>query len=352
MQDSLFGDPEPIRPAPAKPGRAGTGAKVLPAVVDPALRQLAAGLPKSLRLGTSSWHFPGWNGLVWNGEYPEATLSKHGLPAYAQHPLLRTVSVDRGFYRPMTVAQHAAYAAQVPDDFRFVVKAPSLVTDAMIRNEDGRGLMVNHSFLDPERAFREFVEPALLGLGPKIGALVFQLSPLPTAWLTRMPQLLDQLDRMLAALPPLSPVAPDGVYAIEFRDPEFLQASVADDFIRVLKRHRATVCLGLHAKLPPIAGQLPLLRALWPGPLVCRWNLNAVHGAFGYADAKQQYAPFDRIIDPDPDTRNTLARVIAGTTKGGQNAFITLNNKAEGSAPRSILALAEAVRALWSDAPA
>lgn len=55
-------------------------------------------------------------------------------------------------------------------------------------------------------------------------------------------------------------------------------------------------CLGLHPKMPPIAAQLPILRALWPGPLVCRWNLNLKHGAFGYEKARDEYAPFNALV--------------------------------------------------------
>ncbi|MFX6450720.1 DUF72 domain-containing protein, partial [Acinetobacter baumannii] len=82
---------------------------------------------------------------------------KQGLAAYAAHPLLRTVSLDRNFYRPLTVSQYQRYAEQVPEDFRFVVKAPSLVTDALVRTEDGRGREPNPAFLNPELALREFV---------------------------------------------------------------------------------------------------------------------------------------------------------------------------------------------------
>jgi len=110
----------------------------------------------------------------------------------------------------------------------------------------------------------------------------------------------------------------------------------------------ATSCLCLHPKMPPIAEQLPVLRSLWPGPLVCRWNLNRRHGAFGYEDARDQYAPFDRMHDPDLETRGLLAKVIAGTIDRGQRAYVTISNKAEGCAPLSVLALAlaQAIQAL------
>jgi uncharacterized protein YecE (DUF72 family) len=339
MQDSLFDDsdtPASAAPAPDKRARSTAAAKVQPALADPAQQALAKALPPQLRLGTSSWFFPGWAGLIWDGDYEQPVLSKHGLKAYAQHPLLRTVSVDRSFYRALSASQFAAYAQQVPEDFRFVVKAPSVVADALVRGEDGRGMQPNPAFLDPALAVQDFVQPALDGLGAKVGALVFQLSPLPAPMLAQMPDLLQRLRRMLLALPALRPAAPDGVIAVEVRNLEFLTPAFAE----VLRETGATYCLGLHPKMPPISEQLPMLRALWPGPLVCRWNLNRLHGAYGYEEAKQLYEPFDKLVHPDPETRGTLARVIAATTGAGHAAYVTINNKAEGSAPLSVLALA------------
>lgn len=345
VQDSLFPDlspppeaptapPPPEAEAPAK--KKSRGATVAPMPADPALVELAAALPQGLRLGTSSWSYPGWANLVWDGEYAETVLSKNGLSALAQHPLFRTVSLDRNFYRALTASQYARYAAMVPADFRFVVKAPSLVTDATVRDESGRGTQVNPVFLNSEIAIQEFVQPALDGLGDRIGALVFQLSPIPSQLLADQPALLTRIGEMLEALPGLKQVAPDAVIAVEVRDPQLLCPAFAD----MLRSVGATFCMGLHAKMPPIEDQLPMLRALWPGPLVCRWNLHRRHGRFGYEDAEKLYGPFDKIVDPDPETRAALAKVIAGTTRAGQNAFVTVSNNAEGCAPLTIASLA------------
>ena len=355
MQDSLFDDPGAPAPSPAAAAAAAAAAPARkarkrkqdavapgPAPADPALQALAAALPPRLYLGTSSWNFPGWAGLVWDAaDHDAAVLSRQGLAAYAQHPLLRTAGIDRSFYRPMTTAQYAEHAAQVPDNFRFVVKAPSLVADALVRDSGGSGKQENEHFLNPALALEQFVQPALDGLGDKVGALVFQLSPLPPALL--QPQHLDdvlaRLRAMLLALPDLKSQAPDGVVAVEVRNPELLTPALAT----ALREAGATYCLGLHPRLPPIDEQLPLLRALWPGPLVCRWNLNRQHGAQGYEEARELYRPFNALVDPDPQLRATLARVIAGTTGAGFPAYVTVNNKAEGSAPLSVRALAQEV---------
>ena len=350
-QDSLFDDPPPPDPeaqAPAAPSThalsgppkvaaRARGARVMPAPPSPDLLALAEALPPRLYLGTSSWHFPGWQGMVWEGVHAQPTLSRQGLSAYAQHPLLRSVSLDRAFYRPLTASQYAQYAAQVPPDFRFVVKGPSLVCDALVRDEEGRGLQANPAFLDPALAAETFVRPALEGLGDRLGALVFQISPVPAALLADFAGLLQRLRALLQALPPLRPTAPDAVVAVEVRGAAWLTPA----FVQVLREAGATYCLGLHPRLPPIAQQLPLLRALWPGPLVCRWNLHRRHGAYGYEGAKGLYEPFDRLQDPDPETRGVLARIAGATAAAGHPAYVCINNKAEGSAPLSVQALAE-----------
>lgn len=358
MQNPLFPDDpaaaekppaqRPDKPARATAANAAVKDRVEAAIPTPEITALARRLPPTLRLGTSSWSFPGWTGLVWDRDYPQATLARDGLTAYARHPLLRTVSLDRAFYRPLTAAQYARYAAQVPDDFRFVVKAPSVVADALVRGDGGHGLQPNPAFLDAELAASGFLQPVTEGLGAKAGALVFQLSPLPPSLLARRTEVLDRLHAMLRGLHPawltLRAAAPDAVLAVEVRDAALLGPELA----HLLRDTGATYCLGGHARLPPLEEQLPMLRALWPGPLVCRWNLNSKHGAFGYEEARGLYEPFNRLVDEDLPTRETLARVIRATTGHSidgraLSAYITINNKAEGSAPRSVEALAAAV---------
>jgi uncharacterized protein YecE (DUF72 family) len=210
----------------------------------------------------------------------------------------------------------------------------------MVRGESGRGMQPNPSFLDPALASSEFIQPALDGLGDRIGALVFQLSPLPAYWVARKAEFFDRLSMMLQSLPPLRPAAPDGVIAVEVRNPETAWPGAGQRTQGEQGNLLPGPCTPKCRRLRP---QLPMLRALWPGPLVCRWNLHRKHGAYGYEDAKGLYEPFDRLVDPDPETRHSLARVIAATVGAGHNAYVTINNKAEGSAPLSVFELARAV---------
>ena len=333
----LFG---PLTGLPTLPSRSAE-APIRPATLPSSTFELAQALHEAfgdrLRLGTSSWHFPGWAGHVWAAACPQPRLSQQGLAAYAAHPLLRTVSLDRAFYRIVPEDEYAALARQVAaaPGFRFVVKAPALLTDAQQRDAaSGRATAINPHFLDPALALDTVLRPLQQGLGDTMGVLVLQLSPLPPPWRDDMKALLTRLDRLLDRLAPA--LQTDARVAVEVRDADLLTPTLA----ACLKAHGARYALGVHSRLPEVNDQLPLLRATWPGDFICRWNLQRGQQ---YAQARDAWAPFDRLRSEDPATRQALARVAVGTLRAGHRVWITINNKAEGCAPASVVALARAL---------
>lgn len=188
-QQALFADAEaaaaPHRIAPAEPERE---------CVELAA-QCRERFGDRLRLGTSSWSFGGWGRLVWARVHSTMELARHGLPAYARHPLFGCVSLDRSFYGPLDAAAYAGCASQVPRGFRFVVKAASAVCDASVRDDGGNASRPNPRFLDAQLALDECVLPAARGLGDALGAIVFQLSPLPRRWLDSYDEFLHDSKR-------------------------------------------------------------------------------------------------------------------------------------------------------------
>lgn len=294
-------------------------------------------LPRGIYLGTSSWQFPGWAGIVFEPPCTKCDLARNGLAAYAGHPLLRCVGLDRTYYAPLTREQFAEYANQVPADFRFVVKAPSALTDAYVRTAGGRPDRDNPRFLDASFALETFVQPCLEGLGEKCGALVFQFPPLGRSHVARPERIAERLEELLAALPQHLPGSSSmrPVYAVELRNPELLTTRLA----QALQASSARLCIGIHPRMSATA-QAALLARLPSGALVARWNL---HAGFAYDEAKAHYAPFDRLIDEDLASRMTLARLCAAAHRARQCAFVIANNKAEGSVPLTIFQLAEAI---------
>ncbi|MGD2045817.1 MAG: DUF72 domain-containing protein [Gemmatimonadota bacterium] len=326
-QLGLFGDEMLAEPPP------GVGA------VTPSkhVRALARRLPPTLRLGTSSWSFPGWDGIVYDRRTSQRMLAREGLPAYAEHPLFRTVGVDRTYYRPLEVADFREYAAVVPDDFRFLVKADRLVTSPLDPETPGVRAR-NPRFLDPSYAVDAVVAPFVEGLGAKAGVLLFQFPPIPANLVRGRQAFQEQLQRFLAALP-------EGpLYAVELRTPAFLDESYAD----VLESVGVAHCYNVHPAMAPIERQLALVQPFYQPALVVRWML---HSGLRYEAARDRYAPFDRLVDEDPESRDRIATTVLDVILAERPAFVIANNKAEGSSPLTLIRLAERICG-WTPASA
>lgn len=311
--------------APPQPGVA----PVAPALVPEELAAAATRLPASLRLGTSSWSFPGWAGIVYERSASETVLARHGLAAYARHPLLRTVGVDRTFYRPIPAEEFRAMADAVPDDFRFLVKADRMLTSAAHPAEVGiRG--TNPSFLDAAWAIDQVVGPMVEGLGAKAGPLLFQFPP--TA-----PNLVGGRDRFIERLHAFLDALPRGpLYAVELRTPAFL----TDTYAHALESTGATHCYTVHPTMSSLEEQLRVVRHYEQPAVVVRWML---HAGLAYEAARARYEPFDRIVDPDEDALGRITVAVLDALIAERSAFVVVNNKAEGSAPLSVFRLARRI---------
>ena len=184
-QLDLFGGTSAATPPRTRDAAAArAGAAVESRVPDAGHVALAHRLPPGLRIGTSSWSFPGWSGIVYDGTPSPARLARSGLQAYARHPLLRTVGLDRNYYAPLTVDDYAAYAAQVPVGFRFLVKAPEVLTMVRYPPHERYGVRrgtQNETFFDAAGAEEMLIGPVCEGLGDTLGVILFQLPPQP-AW--------------------------------------------------------------------------------------------------------------------------------------------------------------------------
>jgi hypothetical protein len=62
-----------------------------------------------------------------------------------------------------------------------------------------------------------------------------------------------------------------------------------------------------------------------------------------YEARKKACAPFDRIVDVQSEMRRHAVDLVLRSLRAGREVFVAVNNKAEGSAPLTIRALAEAL---------
>lgn len=296
-----------------------------------ALQVLARRLPSSLRFGTSSWSFPGWKGIVYTSSRSPSALARHGLREYARHPLLRTVGIDRSYYAPIPEIDLLRYAEQLPDGFPCCAKAPAGVTSMALLDDRGRPTATpNPDFLSPERFSVETLEPFARAFSGHAGPFIVELPPVGRQVRLSSAALCARLDRFLGALPrPFT-------CAVELRDAELLTPAYGD----VLRAHgaghvynywRAMPLPGRQADVvPPESLALVVIRLLMkPGT--------------EYEEQRERFRPFDRLVEPDEEMRREVAGLVARAAV--RPCFVLVNNKAEGSAPLTIRALAERVAA-------
>ena len=326
---------------------------VAPAPIDAAQTALAANLSTRVRLGTSSWSFPGWRGLVYAPKAPVASLASVGLAAYAHHPLHRTVGLDRSFYETPSERTYADLATLVPGDFRFMVKAhqactrPNLQADGTTRGDVAAARehgAANARFLDAAWATDHVIAPAVNGLGTRCGPILFQFPTLTLGAreaITDARHLLDRLHAFASALPR------GPRYAVEVRNEALFRGDACAQFAALLRDTGLVPGLGLIPTMPSAAVQARRLREAGWDPsrapcLLVRWLLGH---HLGYQEAKDRFEPFDTLAAPDASGRAEIAALVAACTAAGGESFVVINNKAEGSAPRSIPLLAESIRA-------
>jgi uncharacterized protein YecE (DUF72 family) len=293
----------------------------------PETRELAARLPAALRLGTMSWNYPGWRGVVYAANAPQRSLSALGLTAYARHPLLRTVEIDRTYYEPLPADAFRAYAVQVPDDFRFIVKAHDacvLVRFPPHARYGARAGQPNPLFLDPEHAARAVVAPAIEGLGAKLGVVMFQFPPQDVGTGAGFA---SRLGAFLSALPK------GPAYAVELRNADLVSAAYGE----ALAAAGAVHVHNVWSSMPSIAEQARRLPPATRRPLFVRWLFPR---GDSYEAAGSRYEPFSRLVDEDRGSRAAVADLVTRALAHDVPAIVTVDNKAEGCAPESITRLA------------
>ena len=205
-------------------------------------------------VGTSGFSYDEWKGSF----YPEDLPSKGRLTYYASK--LPTVEINNTFYRMPKASVLEGWGAQVPEDFRFVLKASQKIT--------------HMKRLKPECADEtEYLLRTAATLGPKLGPLLFQMPP-------NMKLDLPRLEGFLAFLP-------EGTRAaFEFRHESWRDDAVA----AALRARNLALCVADvdEADEPPLVstadyGYLRLRRIAYDDDALRRWR-DRVRAA-GWADA-------------------------------------------------------------------
>jgi uncharacterized protein YecE (DUF72 family) len=302
------------------------------AAVYAAAAALAARIDPRVRFGTSSWSFPGWEGLVYSRTMTESALSREGLREYARHPLLRTVGIDRSFYAPIPDDDLQRYASQLPDGFLACAKAGASVTSAVGLGGRGQEPAVNPDFLSPTVFVDEMLTPFARHFRRFSGPFLLEFPPLPRGVSLSAAEFLGGLDHMLGALPR------DFHYAVELRERDWLTS----EYAQILRAHGASHVFNYWSRMPLPAAQADLIAPESQPVNVIRLLLPP---GTRYEQQRETFRPFHRVQAPDPVMRSQVVALARRSVAGGRDVFILVNNKAEGSSPLTVMELARLLAA-------
>jgi uncharacterized protein YecE (DUF72 family) len=287
-----------------------------------------------LRLGTCSWKYDSWKGLVYDGG--KRIRPDDYLADYAR--VLNTVEVDQWFWslfpgsvKLPEVRVAKRYAESVPEDFVFTVKAPNALTlthyYAKETNEEFRG-KPNPHFLDGD-LLREFLN-RLSPMGKKLGPVMFQFEYLNKQKMPSKEAFFERFGEFVAA-------APKGYqYAVEIRNPNYFSTA----FFEFLKNHKLGFVYLEGYYMPPIGQVFDRFK-----PQTAPFQIIRLHGGDRAEIEAETGSVWDKIVDPRPEAIRAAVRITRHNTRSKTLTFANLNNHFEGSAPltveRFLRALAE-----------
>jgi uncharacterized protein YecE (DUF72 family) len=276
-----------------------------------------------LRIGTCSWKYPSWAGLVYS--------KPSGINYLAEYAgKYNTVEVDQWFWslfpggkiRLPDPQDVEAYAASVGPDFRFTVKAPNSLT--LTHGPKGHApspAEPNPRFLSLE-LFSDFLA-RLEPIHPVLGPILFQFGYLNRRNMASQALLEKALEGFRRGLPP------GFQYGVEIRNGNFLNGR----FLAFLHDHGFLPVLLQGYWMPPIA-------QLYAEHQECIRSFHALvlrlHGPDREGIEAETGKEWNRIVHPRDEELQGLARMTSELLEAGAEVVVNANNHYEGCAPLTI----------------
>lgn len=263
-----------------------------------------------VRVGTSGWRYPRWR----HDFYPAGLRQRDELTYLAQRTT--SVEVNGTFYSLQRPSSFESWAVSTPEDFVFAVKGSRFITHM-------RGLS------DVRTPLANFLASGLLGLGARLGPVLWQLPGRMTFDAVRLGAFLDLLPRTTveaAALAALHDdrLSPDRAlttvtadrpirYALEPRHDSFARR----DALALLRKHDVALVVS------DSAGTWPSFDAVTAGHVYVRLHGESALYAGGYR----------------PQTLDRWADRMRSWSADGLDVYVYFDNDAQGHAPHDAVAL-------------
>jgi uncharacterized protein YecE (DUF72 family) len=296
-------------------------------ILAPRLRSLAQ---QNIFIGTSSWKYPGWIGEI----YSPHRYSSHKrfeaecLTEYAE--TFPIVCGDFAFYQFPSPQFWQKLFALVPKSFLFAFKAPEEITRPRYPTHPRYGARAgtaNLSFLDAELLQANFLD-LLAPYAERVPLIIFEFGTIPRT-------VFETAAEFTAALKPFLAKLPAGFrYAIEIRNPEYLD----EPYLDLLRHHGIAHVFNAWTYMPPLAEQIKRPDAYTSGFTVTRALLTPGRT---YEVAVETFQPYTAIREPNQAVRDALRQVLVRAKLRSEPTYIFVNNRLEGFAPGTILAVTD-----------
>ncbi len=273
-------------------------------------------MQRGYKIGTCSWNFDGWVGLVYS--QPQRRAVDY-LPEYAKR--FSTAEIDSWFYRIPDRRSVGEYAAAVPPGFSFTCKVPQEITLTHHRRKRRSDpLEANPDFLSVERFMRflDAIEPLL----PQMDAIMFEFEYLNRSKMPGLPAFMEQLGRFLDAIPAGLP------YAVEPRNANYL----TEEWFAFLLGHRAAHVFSQKLHMPDVWDVYRTHRGTVDR--MGRAVIRLLGGDRAAIEARTGKS-WDTVVEPRPAEKERIAGMVA-TMIRSLFAIISVNNHFEGSAPATV----------------
>jgi uncharacterized protein YecE (DUF72 family) len=295
--------------------------------------ELAGLAQRGVYIGTSSWKYAGWRGMLYDesryvtrGKVAETRFERNCLSEYAE--VFKTVCVDAAYYKFPDERYLRGLVSQVPEDFLFAFKVTDDITVKKFTNQPRFGVRAgkpNERFLDAELFARAFLAPCE-PFKRNVGLLIFEFSKFYAGDYQRGSEFVADLERFLAALPKAWP------YGIEIRNKTFLHP----DYFATLARHGVAHIYNSWADMPTVTDQVAMPGSLTsPAVTGARFLLKPGRK---YQEAVDLFSPYDRIKEPYDEARAAAVELIKKTlgAKAARKLYLYVNNRLEGNALQTI----------------
>jgi len=291
------------------------------------MKEIPNNLSSHLRLGTCSWKYASWKGLIYNSN--KSYKANDYLPDYAKH--FNTVEIDQWFWSLFPTGAKLPnpetariYSESVPDDFLFTVKAPNSIT--LTHHYSKQAAKSEHIANQPNDYFlnidllKRFLD-TLQAMENKLGPVMFQFEYLNRQKMPSLKVFIEKLSEFFEHVPK------EFEYAVEIRNPNFLK----QNFFKFLKDINVSPILLEGYYMPAISKVTEELDISSDRSLIIR-----LMGPDRQKIEKLTGEKWDRIVAPKDESLSSVAHVVEQNVGQGRQVIVNVNNHYEGCAVLTI----------------